>query len=81
MNSLQANTLKNKFKKNSIRTNNHIADHKENNINANKTTMHTDPKNSSQIKKEKKYVSKTLIDFGFVSERYSKRINYLSIIC
>ena len=79
MNSLQTNALKNKLKKNSIRTNNIIADHKETNINTNKTTMNTDPKNSSQIKKEKKNASKTLMDFGFVSERYSKRINYLLI--
>lgn len=83
MNSLKANALKNKLKENSIRTNPNITIHKDNNTNTNKTTtIQTDPKNSSQIKKEKKKASKTLIDFGFVSERYNKLINYyVPFIC
>ncbi len=35
-----------------------------------------DSKNKSQIKNEKKKVSKTLIDFGFVSDRLRSTIKY-----
>lgn len=79
MNSLKEIALENKLKENSNIINNNITNYKENNTNTNKTTIHTEKNYSTHIKKERKKTSKTLIDVGFVSERYYIHINYFTI--